>query len=216
MTAEQIVERAEDMAQAAEASISWGESMPISFESGRLKSIKTNQSTNVGLRVIVDGKLGESHSTDVEDIKGLIHRAVEAAQFGKPVSFRFPGTQRVQEVQTYDETVVPATKEEMVAIGQELVDGLRSYDPDIVSYANVSKSVGRAEFANSSGLSFSEEGTHFSVSLYGNRIRGTDILWAGDGFGWRKRAVVDHRAILSKVIQKFRWAERMAKVTSGK
>ncbi|RKY68094.1 MAG: TldD/PmbA family protein [Candidatus Latescibacterota bacterium] len=216
MTAEQIVEQAKDMAQAAEASISYGESMPISFESGRLKSIKTNQSTNVGLRVIVDGKLGESHSTSVEDAEGLVRRAVEAAQFGKSVSFRFPGPQNVQEVQTHDESVAPVTQAEMVAIGQEMVDGLRRYDPDIVSHASVGKFVGRSEFANSSGLSFFGEDTHFSVSLYGNRIRGTDILWAGDGFGWRKRAVVDHLAILNKTIQKFRWADRMAKIRSGK
>jgi PmbA protein len=215
MTAEQIVEQATRQPQAAEASISWSESMPISFESGRLKSIKTNQSTNVGLRVIVDGKLGESHSTDAEDAEGLVRRAEEAAQFGKPVSFRFPGPGRVQDVKTYDEAVVPVTQAEMVAIGQEMVDGLKDYDPNIVSYANVGKSVGRSEFANSSGLSCTEEGTHFSVSLYGNRIRGTDILWAGDGFGWRKRAVVDHQAILNKTIQWFRWAERMAKVVSG-
>ncbi len=215
MTAEQMVEQATRQAQAAEVEISWGESMPISFESGRLKSIKTNQSTNIGLRVIVDGKLGESHSTDVEDAEGLIRRAVEAAQFGKPVSFRFPGPADVQEVQTYDESVVPATQAEMVAIGQEMVDGLKAYNPDIVSHTNVGKSVGRSEFANSSGLSFVAEGTHFSVSLYGNRIRGTDILWAGAGFGWRKRAVVDHLAILNKTIQWFRWAERMAKVVSG-
>ncbi len=215
MTANQIIERAMEQAHAAEASISYGESMPISFESGRLKSIKTDQSTNVGLRVIVDGKLGESHSTDPEDADGLVRWAVEAAQFGKPVSFRFPGPGRVREVQTYDEAVLPVTKEEMVAIGQELVDGLKAYDPTIVSHANVGKSMERSEFVNSSGLSFSEEGTHFSVSLYGNRIRGTDILWAGDGFGWRKRVVVDHQAILNKTIQKFRWAERMAKIASG-
>jgi PmbA protein len=103
----------------------------------------------------------------------------------------------------------------MVAIGQELVDGLRAYDPEIVSHANVGKFMERSEFANSSGLSFVEEGTHFSVSLYGDRIRGTDILQAGDGFGWRKRAAVDHQAILNKTIQWFRWAERMAQVASG-
>jgi PmbA protein len=215
MTAEQIVERTLKQAQAAEASISYGESMPVSFESGRLKSIMTNQSTKIGLRVIVDGKLGESHSTDAEEIEGLVRRAVEAAQFGKPVSFRFPEPRSVAKVQTYDEAVVPATKEEMVAIGQELVDGLRAYDPEIVSHANVGKFMERSEFANSSGLSFVEEGTHFSVSLYGDRIRGTDILQAGDGFGWRKRAAVDHQAILNKTIQWFRWAERMAQVASG-
>jgi predicted Zn-dependent protease len=41
-----------------------------------LKSIMTNQSTKIGLRVIVDGKLGESHSTDAEEIEGLVRRAV--------------------------------------------------------------------------------------------------------------------------------------------
>ncbi|MFH1006978.1 MAG: TldD/PmbA family protein [Candidatus Latescibacterota bacterium] len=214
MTAEHLVERATQHAQAAEASISCVESMPISFESGRLKSVKINQSTSVSLRVIVEGKLGESHATDPEEVDGLVRRAVEAAHFGKPVSFRFSEPAQVQDVKTYDDAVVPTTQAEMVDIGQEMVDGLKSYDPDIVSYANVSKAIGRSDFANSSGLAFSGEGTHFSASLYGNRIRGTDMLWAGDGFGWRKRAV-DHRAILDKTIQRFLWAEKVAKMASG-
>lgn len=214
MKAEQIIERAMRCAEGAQATISRSESVPVSFESGRLKTIKTTHSIRVDLRVIVDGKLGSSHTTDENDIDGLVDRAVEAAAFGRSVMFSFPSPQAAPVVETYDPAVVSCSKEEMVGIGEEMVGMVRTYDPHVVVYAGVNKTISRLDFANSSGMQFSAEGTHFSVNVYGNRIRGTDILWAGDGFGWRRRDV-DHRKIASRVIERFRWAERLARTSSN-
>ena len=99
--------------------------------------------------------------------------------------------------------------------GEEMIGMVKEYGPDIVTEAGVSKSVGAAEFANSSGTAFTTEGTSYSAYVYGTRIKGTDILMAGDGYGWRKRQL-DHRRIAQKAIEQFRLAERIASLTSGK
>lgn len=214
MKAEQIIERAVQRAEGAQATISRSESVPISFESGRLKTIKTTYSIHMDLRVIVDGKLGSSHTTDENDADGLVDRAVEAAAFGRPVTFSFPSPEVAPAVEIYDPAVVSCSKEEMVAIGEEMVAMVQAYDPHVVVYADVNRTLSQVDFANSSGMQFLAEGTQLSVGVYGNRVRGTDILWAGDGFGWRRRDV-DHRKIASRAIERFRLAEHLARVVSG-
>lgn len=213
MNLEQALEMAMKQAQGADVSLHRGESLPVSFENDRLRAIKTSQSTSISLRVIVEGKLGSSSTTDPDDMQGLVRRALEAAQFGRAVGFRFPASQKAPQVKTYDEAVTATTQADMIAVGEEMIAVLKEYGPDIVTDAGVSKSVGTVQFANSSGLSFEARGTSFSAYVHGTRIRGTDILMAGEGYGWRRREL-DHRKIAEKAVEQFRLAERTAQVGS--
>ena len=54
----------------------------------------------------------------------------------------------------------------------------------------------------------------FSVGVHGQLIRGTDILWAGHGLGWKKREI-DEIAIADRAIELFRMAEKTAPARSG-
>jgi PmbA protein len=74
--------------------------------------------------------------------------------------------------------------------------------------------VSKGQFANSAGIEYTTETTRFSVGVNGQWIRGTDILWAGHGFGWKKRDM-DHVAIAKKAIELFKMAENIAAIKSG-
>jgi len=58
------------------------ESTNVSFENDRLKSVKSSQNTGISLKVIVNGKIGSSFTTDIEDTDGIVKRALESAEFG--------------------------------------------------------------------------------------------------------------------------------------
>ncbi len=121
MIVNKLVEKAMAKAQGAQASLGQSESTDVSFENDKLKSARSSQSTHMSLKVIVDGKVGSSHTTDINDVDGVVKRALEVAEFGSPAHFQFPSPQEVSDVKTYDDAVLPVTKDEMVSIGAEMM-----------------------------------------------------------------------------------------------
>ena len=214
MIVNRLIEKAMKKAQGAQVALGQSESTNVSFENDRLKSVRSSQSTGMSIKVIVDGKIGSSHTTDIDDVDGVVARALEAAEFGSPAHFRFPGPQEGPEVKVYDDAVLPVNKEEMVRIGEEMMTLVKEYNPDILLSSGVSKNVSKGQFVSSAGIEFSTETTSFAVGVNGQWIRGTDILWAGHGFGWKKREI-DHVGIARKAIELFKMAENMAPVKSG-
>ena len=214
MIVNRLIEKAMTRAQGAQASLGRSESVSISFENDKLKSAESSQSTGMSVKVVVNGKIGSSHTTDIHDIDGVVTRALEAAEFGSPVHFEFPGPQKGPDVKIYDDAVQVVKKDEMVRIGEEMMGLVKDYNSDILLSAGVSKGVGTTEFANCAGIAFTTQGTSFAVGVEGQLIRGTDILWAGHGLGSKKREV-DHRAIARKAVALFRMAENTAPVRSG-
>ncbi len=214
MTVDRLIEMAMKKAQGVQASLIQSEATDVSFENDNLKFVKSSQSTAMSIKVIVNGKIGSSHTTDIDDVDGVVERALEAAAFGSPAHFEFPGPQKVPEVALYDHAVLPVTKEQMVDIGEEMMTQVKGYNPDILLSAGVSKSVSRKIFANSAGAKHSSEGTNFGLGVHGQLVRGTDILWAGDSFSWKKREI-DHIAIARKTIKLFQMAEKIVPIKSG-
>ncbi len=214
MIVSKLVEKAMAKAQGAQAHLTRSESTDVSFENDKLKSIKSSQSTMMSVKVIVDGKVGSSHTTDIGDTDGVVERALELAEFGSPAHFQFPEPQPGTDVKVYDQAVLPVTKDEMVGIGQEMMAMVKDYNSDIMVGAGVDKGVNRGEFASSAGVAYTTEDTNFGVHVGGQWTRGTDILWTGHGFGWKKRDI-DHSEIAKKAIQWFKMAENTAPIKSG-
>jgi PmbA protein len=214
MIVTQLIEKAMKKAQGAQAWLNQNESTDVSFETNRLKSAESSQQTGLGIKVILDGKVGSSHTTDINDIDGVVNRALESAEFGSPAHFDFPEPQEATDVKIYDDAVLPLTKSEMVNIGEEMIELVREYNPEILNYAGVNKNIYNGEFANSKGVEYSSEATSFSLSVSGQLVRGTDILWIGHGFGWKKRDI-DHIEIAKETIKRFKMAEKIASIKSG-
>ena len=214
MIVNRLIEKAMTRAQGAQASLGRSESESISFENDKLKSAESSQSTSMSVKVVVNGKIGTSHTTDIQDIDGVVERALEAAEFGSSAHFDFPGPKKGPDVKVYDDAVQAVKKEEMVRIGEEMMGLVKDYNPDILASAGVNKGVGTTEFANSAGIAYTTQSTSFSAGIEGQLIRGTDILWAGHGLGLKKREI-DHREMARKTVVLFRMAERIAPVRSG-
>ena len=214
MIVNQLVEKAMEKAQGAQASLVKIESTDVAFENDKLKSARSSQTTRMGIRVILDGKIGSSSTTDPKDIDDMVSRALEAAEFGSPAHFELPGPRQGTDVKVYDDAVLPVSKQEMVRIGEEMLAVVKEFNGDILVDAGAGKSVAEAEFANSAGVRFATKNTSFGVGVSGVWIRGTDILWAGHGFGWKKREL-DHIAVARKAVEFFRMAEKLARISSG-
>ena len=214
MIAEEIIQKALEKAQDAQVTVVTRETSAVNFENNRLKSAESSQRTNIDLKVIVDGKVGISSTTDSGDIEGVIARALEAAQFGSDAHFELPEPQDLKPVDIFDPALLSLEKTEMFHMGQQMMEMIRAYNPEILAGAEVNKEITKIQYANSKGARYSADHTDFYIGAGGNLIRGTDVLFAGKGFGQKKREV-DTEEIASKAIELFRKAEKNVPVESG-
>jgi PmbA protein len=214
MIVEQIVEKAMRKAQSAQASLNREEKSNVNFENDRLKSAESSQRTNIQLKVIKDGKLGISYTTDPNDVEGVVKRALEAVEFGSPVHFELPSAQPLPQVKTYDPALLPLAKLEMIQLGQGMMDMIKSYNSEILASAGLGKSLWTSEFANSAGATYTAADTNFYAGAGGTLIRGTDILFTEHSLAQKKRQI-DTEDIAARAIEYFRMAERTAPLQSG-
>ena len=96
MLEEEVLALAQKHADQAEVFFVSSRSIPVSYEGNRLKSVDTRESSGMALRIIKDGRIGFSSTTDMEDKEGLVARAVEMLPFGARAHLDFPCGQRVR------------------------------------------------------------------------------------------------------------------------
>ncbi len=214
MIAQQLVDKALKKAQGAQALVLQTEAVDVLYENDLLKATRSSQRTEITVKVMVDGKVGLSSTTDLDDLDGVVARALEAAEFGSPAHFEFPGPQRATEVEIFDDAVTRVTRPEMIQIGREMIDTIKAYGPDIMIGAGINRKVTHVEFANSAGVAFADDVTDFGVETNGQRVTGTDILALGDAYAGKRRQT-DHRALALKVVDQFRVSEQIVPIPSG-
>jgi PmbA protein len=214
MIVENIIKKAMENADAAQAVMHTQETSAVNFENDKLKSAKSSQRTSINLKVIKKGKVGLSSTTDPNDVDGVVSRALEAAEFGSEAHFEMPEAGELNPVKIYDPALLPIQKPEMVIMGQQMMDMIKAYNPEILVEATINRIITNVEFANSKGASYNEEHTNFNVGAGGQWTRGTDILFAGHGVGQKKREL-DTEDIASRAIEYFLMAEKIAAIESG-
>ena len=213
MIVEQIIQKAMERADGAQAIMTTQETSAVDFENDKLKSAESSQRTNIHVKVIRDGKVGTSSTTDPADIEGVVGRALEAAEFGSQIHFELPAPGELDPVKIFDPELLPLQKPEMIRMGQQMMDMIKAYNPEILAGAGVNRTITRVEFANSKGALYSEEHTNFDVGAGGQWTRGTDILFAGHSVAQKKRAL-DTEDVAARAIDYFRMAEKIVPVES--
>jgi PmbA protein len=178
---EEVLARAGQVAQEAEVFSVEMEETPVVFEANRLKQLLTHSSRSLALRLVHNGRIGFSQTSGWEDGAALVEQALQVSQFGAEARFHFPSVQPVGAVEVYDPAVEQVSLEDMVALGEALIDGVRRSTPDLVCEARVSRGVATMSIANTSGGRASYKQSYFGLDVEGVLVRGTDMLFVGDG-----------------------------------
>ncbi|MFC1921060.1 TldD/PmbA family protein [Chloroflexota bacterium] len=211
---ENIVEIAKKAACEAEIFAVTSEDTSVQFEANRLKHIQSSQSTNVALRIIKDGKIGYSTATDLEDSQSLVDMAVETAQFGMEARFEFPPPASYPEVDIFDPAVETVSTEEMARLGEEIITAVKGNTPGLISEGGVSRATVTVRIMNSRGGQAEYKKSVFSIGIEGQLIRGTDMLFVGDGRS-SCSPLLDADIITQEVIKQLEWAKNQASVRTG-
>ncbi len=192
------------------------ESRPVSFEANKLKEIASTQQSGVALRVINDGRIGFTSTTNPDLEPELVDRAAALAEFGSEAFFEFPAPSSYPDVPIVDDRIEDVTIEQMIATGEELIARLRDSWPDLLCDASVGTAAGRMRLSNSNGVDYSYRQTSYHLFLGGQLIRGTDILniWTGHNSSrWFGDDEIDR--IVSGLLSQLDYSKELAPAPAG-
>ncbi len=204
---ESILAEAKKVAEEAEVFMASSEDMPVHFETNRLKSIQSKQSTSVALRIIKQGRVGYATATGPD--KNLVKMAAETARFGMTARFQLPPLTPYPDVEIYDPAVASVTTETMVKLGEKMIGTLLRHTPDLICEASVNKSTIAIRLINSRGGQAEYKQSVFSLSIEGQLVRGTDMLFVGDSQS-SGHPILAVDEVTATVLQQLEWARNQA------
>ncbi len=211
---EDILAQAKKVAEEAELFTVSSEETQVRFETNRLKHIQSKQSSSVALRIIKDGRIGFALTTRLDNGKDLLNNAVETARFGMLAKFTLPSLLSYPKVDVFDVSVEKVPLDDMVKLGDEMITAITNHTAGILCEAGVSKSVISISVINSRGGQANYTKSIFGMGVEGNLIRGTDMLFVGDGDS-SCSPLSDSKAVTGVVIKQLERAKDLASVTSG-
>jgi PmbA protein len=206
---EEILEKVRRVAQEAEAFHLEQVDTPVRFEANQLTSIDTRELRGVALRIIKDGRVGFSATTDLTDLDALVQTAVETAPFGAEAKFQFPEAQSGPTVPVFDPAVGDLPLDRMVRLGQQTVDGIRAFSDEVLVSGSVSRSCQTVTLMNSRGGYVRYAKSGFGIGFEGSVVRGTDMLFLFDSLSGCS-PIGDSSPIVASIIRQLEYAKHTA------
>ncbi len=186
----------------------------VEFRQGRLFSTETKLTRGWGLRVIRNGRLGFSSSTNPERLEEFCQAAVDAAAFGPSVRFTLPEPADLPPVQTLDNRVLLVTVAKLREWGRDLIDALNSRMPELKVDLKFSRCYRDVGVANTSGLDFSFQRAELEVSIDGLLVQ-DGIFWVSDYVNLSNGQDFPLEAVAERMINLARLAKEKAVIKSG-
>jgi len=200
---EKLLQQASKKVDSAELFRVKSKTVPVNFEVNRLKSIDISESEGKALRVINKGRIGFSSSTGSEGFDSMLEKAAATSEFGSEASFDFPreikrGGEERKNINIYDKKVEDKSIEEMVKIGEGIIE-----------------KVGEIEYFNSRGGNFSYNKTAFAYSMMVQQIENQDMLIIYSSIESGKDNL-ELEELTSEIIENLKWGDKIVSVESGK
>jgi PmbA protein len=118
-------------------------------------------------------------------------------------------------VRCFDAEVEQLDASTLITLGEEIVDRLRAYDPELQIDISLDRRVENVSLMNTSGLEIKDRRTLFTVSVEVTRTREGDILILYGDARSRQKGSIDGQSVAEHLVEKLRWTEKAASVRSG-
>lgn len=218
-TSERLLQSAADVSSSAEVFSVESESRSVQFEANRAKNVTTRQSAGSALRIVSgNGRVGFASTTDDTRLPELAQRAAAVSEYGAEAQFDFPSQSALPEVASADDQVAHITEDDILAVGEGIVERVLAEFPDALCDVHVTTVMRhRQRLINSAGADIVGFGTHHSISAGAEIISGTDMLSVWDGTS--SAAVLspdDVDALVERLLTNLRNAQRIVNAPTGK
>jgi len=210
---ERVLDLALKKAQSAEVYYNQFEEVPIIFEADKLKSINTKYTEGVGLRVIKEGKIGFSSSTDLSSPSSLIENALSSAKFGQEAKFKFPAHTEGEEVKIFDKKIEDLKFKDLIEKGGEVISLIKEAEPKLRCNLEIEKTKVRVKILNSAGLKAEYKKSLFSLYVVAILVQKEGLLEVIEGES-SSLASIDSKRIINNILKKVRRAKRVTSIST--
>ncbi len=191
------------------------EKTTVEYEANQLKTCTVAETKGTAVRVIRNGQLGFSASTDETAATKLAANALESAAYGDPAPFSFADPQPGPSVRTFDSAIADLPIARLVEIGKEILDLVLPVEPNARCNVSVERSLVTASIRNQKGLDVSFQTSPLSIGFEIDRIEGDDVLIMYDQLGtsvWDD----DYLDFARRLVEKLKMARNITSIKPGR
>jgi len=210
-----ILKQLQAQAEQAEVVHLRTEATTVEFEANRFKTSKVEETSGVAVRVVRNGRLGFSASSDERALDRLVNNVLESAAFGDEVPISFPAPGPAPRVSAFDPAIPDLPVERLVAIGQEIVDLMLSTDPGVQVNVSLKRGVEHITIRNQAGTEAAFQRSPLSIGVELARIEGDDVLILYDMLGTTEWDA-DYMAFARRLAEKLKLARRLATMRTAR
>jgi len=173
-----------------------GVSTLVTFEANKLKSIESSESSGIGLRVIIDKRIGYASQYGIYEPEWLLDKAKATATI--ETKLKLPEALNVKE-ESYDENLDRVSIEYLTNLGKGIIDKILDSYPEVICNVNISKDKGEALLINTSGVNCIRKRVSLGIGVHVNRIKGTDMLDVYEEITVKRLDNLDTDKLISKI-----------------
>ncbi len=150
---------------------------PIEFRFDRLHTLSRKYTKGTGLRVIKDGRIGFSSTTNLSRLEELVENALQSAKHGQESKFELPRGGGYPEVKAFSQAVKGFSRDAGVEEGRKAVSMIKEENEGITCDVDIRKRVETVTLLNSDGFKETFEKSTFSYFIQGLIVIEGSLCW---------------------------------------
>lgn len=189
--------------------------LSLTFENGKFKNIEEGEDGGISVRVIKDGRLGFSFSTNNKDVESVTKESLEVSRFGDEIQFEFSKEGFIDGKRFYDENIEKLDRERMIESGNKVIDELKTFNKEIEPFFYIDREIITKDVITTNGFEGRTKKTVISFALGGQIMKEGDFLTIYELKAFSKLELVNIEETIGRVKEKFLNAESTVSIETG-
>ncbi|MEO0105072.1 MAG: DNA gyrase modulator, partial [candidate division WOR-3 bacterium] len=192
-----------------------GHQESFQFRGDEPYSCEKKERRGVGLRVIKDGRIGFSSTSDFSKLKELVDTALTLSFYGEKVNIKLPWEKDLPEVKTISNKTSLIKSEKLYSMAVELISLIKEKEPEVKIDLSIEKEYQYVRLANSEGFDASYEKIILGFGFDGLLVLEDGITWLSDFYNLSENPELDLKKVSEDFCQLIKIAKRKVKINTG-
>lgn len=193
-----------------------GHSEIFQFRGDEPYSCEKKEKKGVGLRVIKDGRIGFSSTSDFSKLKELVNTALALSFYGEKVDIKLPLEKTLPEVKIVSNSASLIKSEKLFSMGEELISLIKEKEPEIKIDLSIEKEYQYVRLTNSEGFDSSYEKIILGFGFDGLLVLEDGITWVSDFYNLSENPFLDLKKVSEDFLKVIKISKKKIKINTNK
>jgi len=185
------------------------------FRQDQPYSCEKTERRGVGLRVIKDGRIGFSATSDFNKLKQLVDTAITLSFYGERIPLKLPNEKDLPEVKTVANKTSLIKSEKLFSLGEELIALIKEKEPEIKIDLAIEKENCYGRLLNSEGFDAFYERLTLELSFEGLLVLEEGLVWLYDFYNLSENPDLDLKKVAENFSLLAKLAKKKAQISTG-